>query len=335
MKVAYKQGGNISLRDEPPAALGPDQVRLRVDACGVCGTDLHGPSGDTPAEERFGHEIAGTILELGAHVTGLEVGQQVAIDSATPCGRCSACRNARQELCRDIQSLFYSGGFGFSEEANVPAISAIRCDGLPSDVACLQEPLGVAIDLVRLAEITPDSNVLLMGAGPIGLMALALVRRAGARRVFVSQPARRVRRVALAYEFGADTCLDPSDTLLQGHDFGCGIDRVLVTSPPRTLPDAFAVACKGAIVSFIGIENGDGAFCRFDANAFHFKKLQLRASFASPALYGARAIEYLSGGVVDGEALISHHYPLAGIAQAVRTAREDPEAVKVIVEPNT
>lgn len=333
MKAAFKKGSEIRVGDIKPSVLKPDEIRLDIEACGVCGTDLQDHPGETPREERFGHEMAGTILELGAHVKGLKTGQKVAIDSATPCGRCESCRNARQELCRDIQSFFFTGEFGFAEQANVPAISVIPYEGLSPAVACLQEPLGVALDLVRLADVSPESNVLMMGAGPIGLMALSLVKRAGARRIFVSELGRQKRRVELAAKFGADRCIDPGVTPLAGFNFGCEIDRILVTAPPRTLPDAFAVAAKGAIVSFIGIEHGEGAFCRFDANAFHFKKLQLRASFASPALFGARALQLLREGVIDGEALVSHRFPLDRIADAMRTARSDPSAVKVVVEP--
>jgi L-iditol 2-dehydrogenase len=164
-------------------------------------------------------------------------------------------------------------------------------------------------------------------------MALAQVKRAGARRIFVSELGRQAARLRLAWDFGADEVLDPTVTPLEEYDFGCEIDRVLVTSPPRTLPSAFAVAGKGGIISFIGIGHGEGASATFNVNEFHFKKLQLRASFASPALFTPRALQYLREGVVDGPALVSHQFPLSEIEQAMRTAREDPTAVKVVVRP--
>jgi len=97
--------------------------------------------------------------------------------------------------------------------------------------------------------------------------------------------------------------------------------------------NAFAVACKGGIVSFIGIGYGENAYCKFDVNAFHFKKLQLRASFASPALYTPRALQCLREGLVDGAALISHRFPLSRIAEAMEVARDPSRAVKVIINP--
>lgn len=333
MKAAFQRGETVSLKDIPVPAPGPDQIRVNVTACGICGTDLH-PSPDAANQERlFGHEIAGTVAALGAGVHHLKVGQKVVLDSATPCGKCDACRNTRQELCTDIQSFFFTNSFGFAESMIVPAICAIPCEDLSPDVACISEPLGVAIDLVRLSDIQPTSNVLLMGPGPIGLMALTLAKRMGARRVFVSAFAKETIRIEAARRLGADGIFDPSQTPLPKVDFGCAIDRILVTAPPPVLNDAFQVACKGAIVSFIGIGHGERAFCRFNADDFHFKKLQLRASFASPALYTPLALQYLREGVVDGNALISHRFPLARMAEAMAVARDPAKSLKVIVQP--
>lgn len=332
MKYALKKGTEIVFKDAPLRAPKPDEVRVKVAACGVCGTDLHQRPGE-PKEEKVGHEIAGTILELGPAVSGLAVGQRVVLESSSACGRCANCRNAAQELCTNVQSFFGGGALGMAEEMLAPALSAIPYDGLDPAVACLQEPLGVAIDLVRVADVRPGANVLVVGPGAIGLMAVALVKRAGARRVFVAGHKRRTARVEVARRFGADTFVDVDEADLTKYAFGCPVDRVLVTAPPRTLASAFKVASKGGIVAFVGIEHGEGAFSTFDANAFHFKKLQLRASFAAPALFGPLALEYLRDGVVDGAALVTHRFPLDRAAEAFRVANDDPAAIKVVVTP--
>ncbi len=333
IKTALKKGTEVRLESLAPRELPPDGIRLRVEACGICGTDLHLDPENADEERPFGHEIAGTIIEVGPKVVGIEAGRRVILESATACGKCEACRNTRQELCTGLRSFFGMRSFGFAGEMIAPAISAIPCDDVPSDIACLSEPLGVAIDMVRLADITPDSNVLLMGPGPIGLMALQLARMKGARRVFLSAFERNTARVALARKIGVDAVVDPSKESLADFDFGCKIDRVLVTTPPPTLADAFAVASKGAIISFIGIAFGENAFCRFNVNDFHFKKLQLRASFASPALQTPLALQYLRESRVHGEDFISHRFPLDEIGEAMRTARDGSRAVKVIVQP--
>jgi len=330
IRAGFKQGTRAYLKNIERPDLKPDEIRVKVDACGICGTDLHLMPG-AAEETSFGHEVAGTVLEIGSRVTGLEAGQTVVLESSSACGRCNHCRDARQELCSNIQSFWSSPSLGFSEEMISPAVCAIPYEGLAPEVACLQEPLGVAIDMVRLADIRPGSNVLLIGPGPIGLMAIALAKQAGARRIFVSGRKPRSARAALAEQFGADGFIASDEIVVEDYDFGCDIDRILVTAPPQTLTTAFKVASKGCIISFIGIEYGEGAQCTFDVNDFHFKKLQLRGSFAAPALYGPTALRYLREGVVDATMLISHRYPIDKLSEAYETARTDPTAVKVVV----
>ncbi len=334
MKTAYQVGKSVEIREVQLPGISPHQIRVKIEACGICGTDLHvnPDAGDAPRP--FGHEIACEILEMGSAVRDLKVGQKVVLESASACGRCENCRNTRQELCTNMQHFWTGDPMGFGEQMLSPGICAVPYHGITPDVACLSEPLGVSIDIVRLADITPQSNVLLLGAGPIGLMALSLVKRMGARKIFVSEFAGHSARWELAKKFGADAMIDPTKTPLEEYDFGCPIDRIIVTAPPRTLPGCFKLAAKGAILSFIGIEWGEGAKCTFDANDFHFKKLQLRASFASPALYTPMAVRYLEEGVIDGEALISHRFALAELETALSTARSDPRSLKVIIHPN-
>lgn len=332
MKAAFRRGEEFYLRDIELRAPGPGEIRLKVDACGICGSDLHRSPDDVEREQAFGHEIAGTVLELGAGVSGPEAGRTIALDSSTACGRCESCKDARQELCTDIKS-FWGETFGLAEEMIAPAISANPYEGLVPEVACLAEPLGVAIDMVRLADIGIESTVLVMGPGPIGLMALAIVKRMGARRVFMSAWRESEARVRVAREFGADDVVYADETPVEEYDYGCGIDRILVTTPPPTLEGAMKLASKGAVISYIGIAHGENAYCRFDANAFHFKKLQLRASFASPALYTPMALRFLREGLVNGPAMISHRFPLEKIADAMKQARDRLTALKVVVMP--
>jgi threonine dehydrogenase-like Zn-dependent dehydrogenase len=331
-KTAFKTNHNIEVRDAPLRELKDDEIRIQVLACGICGTDLL--PGEATGEQRFGHEMTGRVIETGTAVHHLSAGQTVVIESATACGRCDNCRNTRQELCTDIRSFFHLGYFGFAGETIVPAASAIVCEDLTPEVSCLSEPLGVAIDMFRLADIGISNNVLVSGCGPIGLMAIALARKAGARRIFAVGRRRRKARMELALQFGADEFIATEDGGIATFDFPCEVDRFMVTSPPSSLNAVFDLAAKGSIVSFIGIGAGEKeSCCNIDINDFHFKKLQLRASFASPALFTPLALSYLRNGVIDGEALISHRFPLEKIESAMETARNDPSAVKVMVQP--
>jgi threonine dehydrogenase-like Zn-dependent dehydrogenase len=236
-------------------------------------------------------------------------------------------------LCTSIQSFFYKTSFGFAEEMISPAISAIPYDGLSPEEACMAEPLGVALDMLRLADIEIGSHVVVSGLGPIGLMALRLAKLSGAARVYGCELSSSAARIAKACEFGADEIILVDQQPLATYPFVQPPDRFLISSPPRSLVPFFDVAAKGAIFSFIGIEYGEGATVCFDLNEFHFKKLQLRASFASPALYTPAALELITRLREDFRSLITHTFPLSEIQAALKAAHQCERAIKVIVKP--
>ncbi|MGE4488491.1 MAG: zinc-binding dehydrogenase [Kiritimatiellales bacterium] len=333
MKAAYKTPeGIITLKETVLRALRQDEVRLKVEACGICGTDQHMDPSATK-EEQFGHEIAGTVLEIGSAVTKVKIGDRIVLDSATPCGFCAQCKDGRQELCTDIQSIWYVPSFGFAEEMIAPAISAVPNPIDDPAVASLSEPLGVAIDMHRLADIRLGDHVVVSGLGPIGLMALRLAKLSGAAKIYACDISKAKARLQAALDFGADEVIEVDRTPLADYPFEVAPNRFMVSSPPATLPPMFDVAAKGAIISYIGIKFGSDATISFDANNFHFKKLQLRASFASPAMYTPQAVELLRSGAVDGNRLITHRFPLEKINEAVACAKDSEQSIKVVVIP--
>ena len=333
MKAAFmKNLDDIIIKETELARLEDHEVRIKVDACGICGTDVTSAMDGRGEYGSFGHEVAGTILEVGRAVGHLKVGQKVALDSSTPCGRCDNCHDARQELCTNVQSFFHTPILGFAEEMITPAIRAVPYEGLTPEVACLAEPLGVAIDMHRLGDIQIGSHVVVSGLGTIGLMALRLAKLSGAQKIYACGLSRSKSKNELALKFGADEIIEVDRTPVTEYKFSTRPDRFLISSPPQTMPDMFKVAATGAVISFIGIKFGEGATLSFDANEFHFKKLQLRGSYASPALYTPKALNLLRKKLVDGESLISHRFSLDQIKEAMTVAARDKEkAVKVVV----
>lgn len=331
MKTAFKsQNNKIVFKDVELPPLGANDIKLKIKACGICGTDIHTAVAPGADDQKFGHEISGVISEVGCGVKKLKVGDSVALDSATPCGHCDNCRNKNVHLCTDIQSIFYYGYFGFAEELISPAICAIKFDQLTFEEATLQEPLGVALDMVKLAEIKPGMNVLVIGLGPIGLMSLPLIKQAGANKIFVSDFKKQVKRFELAKHYGVEDYIDPSEQDLKNYQFNCRLDRVIVTAPPAVLPTAMEIISDAGIISYIGM-GWSNPNVTFNADAFHFKKLQLRASFASPAHYGAEALELLKSKVVDPALFISHTFKLDDLGKAIEAAKSN-SALKVVVQ---
>jgi threonine dehydrogenase-like Zn-dependent dehydrogenase len=232
-----------------------------------------------------------------------------------------------------VKSLFARPYFGLAERMVAPEISILPYRGLEPAVATLSEPLAVAIDLCEVAGVTPNSTVLVIGLGPIGLMAVRLAKLAGAARIYASTFSQREKRNRLAEEFGADELLYEDEHPLAGRKLDPPPDRILVTAPPPIIRSCVTPAARGAVIAYIGVGHGDTDRLELPPNEFHFKKLQLRSSFASPALRTPIALELLRSGRVDGLKLISHRYPLAEAAQAIHTAcRDKNEAIKVVVE---
>jgi len=336
MKAAYIRAPfGVEVREVPQRETGPDDVRVAVRACGICGTDYTSVSVGAKEWEPVGHEIAGVVERVGSRVTHVREGDTVTLETGTYCRTCDECRNGRYDLCNKGPNFWLKGPMGFAERIVVPKECVVPYEGLSFAQASLAEPLGVALDLARTADIEPGDDVLVVGLGPIGLMALRLARLAGARRIYAASRSHSKRRIDLARAFGADEVVLTDRSPVGAHRFDRGgVARALVTAPPRTIPEALEALRVGGILAYVGIEYGPGARIEFDANAFHFKKLQLRASHASPALYFPRALELLKSGAVDGEALISHTFRLHELGAAFAAMRDDKASVVKMVMLN-
>ncbi len=325
----YRGVDDVVLQETQFQSVGLAERIIRVDACGICGTDINAILRGSVDYVQVGHEIAGRVIEPDGTVSATHI----VLESSSACGRCYACRNGRQDLCTDVKSFFARPYFGMAERMLTPEISVLAYDGLEPAVATLAEPLGVAIDLCEVAGITSSSTVLVVGLGPIGLMAVRLAKLAGAARIYAATFSGRKRRNQLALEFGADELIYEDEKPLHSRKLDPAPDRILITAPPPAVGTCISPAAKGAILVFIGVGHGDNDWMKLPANEFHFKKLQLRASFAAPALRTPLALDLLRTGRVEGAKLVSHRIPLSEAARAIRVACLDKnEAIKVVVE---
>lgn len=308
------------------------QVLVRVEACGICGTDLATAGRNALEWQAFGHEVAGVVVEAGPSADHLKPGDRVVLESSSFCGKCDRCHNGRVDLCNNAPNLGGLPAMGFGDQMYAPVECVVPYDGLPAEVACLAEPAGVAYDMVRIADIQLGDRVCIIGLGPIGLMALALARHRGAARLVCIGRSHDVRRLELAERWGAEV-LRCDGAVNEIADLQGRFDHVLMTAPTRDIPAALGLLAYGGEMTYVGIGWEDGTIS-FDANDFHFRKLQLRASYASPGIYGPKVLELMRVGVIPGEELISHRFSLTDIGKAMTTCRDDQAAVvKVVVRP--
>ena len=223
MRAARYHGqGDVRVEDVPAATVGPGEVEVAVEACGICGSDLHeyvaGPM-TIPGEEphpvtgermpiTIGHEFGGVVADVGEGVS-VEVGTPVAVNPFISCGECRYCDEGNYQRCVNGGFVGLSGGGGgFSESVVVDEESVVPLpDGLPTEVAALAEPFAVGLHAIRRSDLKLGDSVAVFGAGPIGLTVVQAAKAAGADRVIVSEP-RRARRERAA-DCGADVLVDP------------------------------------------------------------------------------------------------------------------------------
>jgi len=311
----------------------PYEILLEVLACGICGHDMEIASQLAKDARPFGHEVVGIVRQAGAAVGHLKVGDQVALESSSFCGECDLCRNGRVDLCNKAPGIWSGPSMGFSGAMVVPGHSAVPCNGVDPLAAVLAEPCGVAVDMIKVADMGENDNVLVVGPGAIGLMALALARRRTAGLVVAA--GRSPGRLAAATRLGADAVIDTREVPLAecGKRFG-GFHSVLSTAPPQTLPGSLDACGYGGVVVYIGFDWGEGGKITLDTTRMHLGKKQLRSSFASPAVYLPEALQLLHRGIVPHREIVSHTFPLSRLEEAFTLLRQDRNTTrKVVVVP--
>ncbi len=331
---------DMRLDEVPKPEPGPGEVLIRVRAVGVCGSDVHyyldGHIGTAKATFPFtlGHEFAGEIVALGPGVEGLAVGTRVAVDPAIPCGHCETCLDGNPNCCPSVRfpgSPPYEGAL--SEFYVHPAHLCIPLpDALGFDDGVMLEPLGVVVHALTLAKIRPGDIVAILGAGPIGMLALQLASRtAGA--VYVTEPV--VERRAMAVTLGATAVCDPTAEdpvawLLQ-QTCGRGADIVIEAAwGEETVDQAVYMARPAGKVVLVGIPREDKV--TFSASEARRKGLSVLLSRRMKFVY-PRAIALVERGLVDIRRLITHRFPLERAGEAfdlVSSLRDG--VVKVLIE---
>ncbi|MCQ4080878.1 2,3-butanediol dehydrogenase [Streptomyces sp. RB6PN25] len=243
MKAArFHQRGDVRIEDVPEPSIRPGAVKIKIEWCGICGTDLHeylhGPIFcPTPHEPHpltqetspvvLGHEFVGTLVELGADVKGLNLGERVTVEPRIVCGTCPPCTAGHHNSCQQAATIgLAGGGGGLAEYVVVDRHLVYSLGDLPSQVGALVEPLSVAHHAVGRAGMAPGDNAVVFGAGPIGLLITAVLKATGAAHVTVVEPSAARRQRALGA--GADVILDPRnenvDERIQELTGGTGAD---------------------------------------------------------------------------------------------------------------
>lgn len=348
MRAAVFHGiGDIRLEEMPRPRPGTGGAVVKVGAAGICGTDLriyaNGHHRIPPGTVRvLGHELAGEIVELGQDTPGLEVGMRVGVAPNIGCGVCGECVAGWTNLCVDYGAIGISLDGAFAEYVRIPA-QAVRQgnvveipDSIPYRTAALAEPLSSCLSGQEAIGVGVNDVVLILGAGPIGVMHALLAKLAGARKVVVSGwPDDRLRK---AEEHGADVIVNPKQEDLKAavmeasHGLGADVVIVAVASPAAQEEALELARRRGRINYFAGLP-GERPVIRFNSNLVHYRQLTVTGTTGSNLRQYHAAVDLLAGGRVNLTGLVSTRLPLDRFPEGIERAQTKKE-MRILVEPH-
>jgi L-iditol 2-dehydrogenase len=345
MLAAVLAGPNdLKPQEVPTPRPGPGEVLVKVGADTICGTDVRILRGEKTSGVELpvvlGHEAAGHVAEVGPGVHGYELGAPVAVAPVIPCRRCWQCRHDLENACVNMRIVGYAVDGGLAEYLLVPADAvAAGClfvagADLPSEQLALAEPLACVVNGQRWSPVEVDDTVLVLGAGPIGLLHLQLALHSGARAVIVSEPSEG-RRVN-AERFGATVTVAPGGEDLAGVveevSRGVGVDSVIVAIGRAELVNqAVALARTGGRVNLFAGFKGAG-LAEVESNLLHYKQVRLTGTSNARRADYETALHLIESGAVDTASMVTHRFPLRSVTEAIETVTGG-RAIKVAVLP--
>ena len=330
--------GRLQLADLDTPKIGGREILVKMRACGVCGTDLEKLHGMRVTPPVLGHEVAGDVEEVGSAVEGYSVGDRVAVHHHVPCRTCFYCTNGDETMCADFPKSNLDPG-GFAEYFRVPEVNVARgaVFRLPPSMsyreATFAEPTGCCIRGLNRLGVQPSDDVLVVGAGPVGLTHIRLLRTRGANLIFATDMIDS--RLGWAKRFGADEVFkaarqDSVGSILDATE-GRGVDRAIVASGSvKAIRSALRLVRKGGKILLFGIPP-QGSLLDCDASDIFIREITLIPSYSTTEYEMKVALDMMANGKIQLSEMITHEFRLADIADAFRTAEDAQSSLKVIV----
>lgn len=311
MKSAvFYEKHNLVIEDIPMPEVGPNDVLIRVKACGICGTDVHIFNGDegaaaTPAGTVLGHEFAGIVEKIGENVKGIVVGDRVCVDPNKLCNECYYCKSGIGHFCEDMIGIGTTVNGGFSEYCAVPQSQVYKiADTTTYEMAAMTEPVACCVHGIDMCNISCGDTVAVIGGGMIGMIMLQLAKLAGAGKLIMLEPVAEKREICK--NLGADLCIDPLSEDVKAVLAENGIERISCViecvGRTSTIEQAIDIAGKDSIVMMFGLTAPNDTIAIKPFEIFK-KEIVLKASFINPYTQ-KRALTLIDSGKVDVNSMI-------------------------------
>ena len=338
-KAQLVEVGRIEMADCPPAAAGPGEVVVKIEYCGICGSDVHfyrfGSIGKKVAPLPFilGHECSGTVVELGEGVTTLQIGDRVALEPGVPCGTCEMCRTGKYNLCPDVRFMAappYDGAL-----RSYLAHPANMCFKLPDTMTfqegAMLEPLAVGMHAAERGEISLGKSVCILGGGTIGIMTLLSCKALGASKAVVSDLFDS--RTETAVRFGADRGVNPQkenlEEVVMDLTGGEGCDVVFETAgSPYTMAETWKYVKRGGLIVCVGNIAKETSYPFLELSR---KEVDIRTVFRYRNNYPL-LIEAVRTGKIDLKSICPREFPFEQSDAAFRyTVDNAQEVIKTLI----
>jgi len=323
--VKSRSAAGAEWKQVPIPQVGSEDILIEVKAASICGTDLHIYDWDEWASKRIripqvmGHETAGEVVEVGKDVSSLKSGDYVSVETHITCGVCYPCRVGRAEVCSNTKIVGVDTDGSFTRYLKLPARCAWKNDrSLPPEIATLQEPLGNAVDTV-LAEDVSGKTLVVLGAGPVGLLAMGVAKASGAATIFATDVSEY--RLSLAKLMGATFTFNPQrDKVVEAIldiTHGDGVDVVIeMSGNPEALSQGFKVLAPGGRLSLLGLSHGP---VRIDLNNEVILKGARIYGITGRKIFTTwyKSSRLLTSGLLDLKPLLTHRLPMDQFATAM------------------
>lgn len=348
MKAAVYLGGpkNIEVQEFPKPVIKDGEALIKVEACHICGVDLrtytYGDKKITPPRI-LGHELSGTVAELKSDVAGVEVGNRVTMYVVLPCGTCTYCKKGRANLCETRTTMAYQHDGAFAEYMAVPrqAVENKQLIRIPDHVsfeeAALTEPLGCVINAHNRLNIGLKDTVVVIGAGPIGLLHSLVSKIEGANHICLMDVSEN--RLKLAEKFGFDSYVLVTEGVehiekAKALNDGLGPDVVIVAcAVAQAQVDALEMAGKAARLEFFGGLPKSNPYANLNTNLIHYRELVVSGSYSETIEDFMTALKLIASGSFPAQGIITHRFELTDFLKACEVFQSG-QAIKISIQPS-
>lgn len=331
----FEGDGKLNIKEVPePKVTKPSDVLLKVELAGICGTDIHilevPPGHPATPGAILGHEYVGVVVDKGTEVNTVDIGDRVVVDPNLTCGVCRYCRRGLPNMCENFTTLgiYLNGGFAPYNVAPAKALYKISKD-VPLERAALAEPLSCVVNAMRKLNLQVGDNVVLIGAGPMGLLFLLMIKAQGAGKVIVIEPA--PFRSKIARDLGADIVLNPreiniKEAVMDLTELGADI---VIDAVGNQFATALDLTKRGGTMLLFGMN--ENALPQIKQIIIPRYELKILGSYISWFSF-PQTVAILESGNVPVEKLVTHKLPLEKLYEGIEIMKKG-EGIKVLINP--